>query len=908
MPVPAAESIVSDIGHGAFGGRYGLRRFSEMLGQTCGQRQLWIELRPQKLLTPANWQGPVSNAYAYTIAETWDGRILDIVGVKTDTETLTRVESLARCQAAAGRFYYNDATLYVRLTGDVDPDTLNVVAQFGVFVGSHGVAQPTLGPSRITNGTFEAWTGAVPDGWSHSESAGITLGKESTIVYEGTYSAKETFAAAANGATGELSQTFSDLAVGQAYRFSLAYRVSAAITVRLYAWDTVGVYVLSDGRSTGNAAAFDFLPPERDEWRRLTFDFVAATATTRFVIWARNVTGAALTGVAYFDDVKLQPIHRFEYQQPLVSFGGFPTIESRRSDAFYGPVSVGIGDIALANGNGYLESLLAAYDWIGAEVILRVGGRFPGGANEVLMEDCPIVETARVAGLTVTDREVRLRLDNERTIYRESLPRRRYDEATYANLAQQDKGRCRPIVFGVVTGMRPARRSLTADGYGVYEIADVADAPGAGIKTIDYIYAYESEEAATARDSTRRIILSASSGELTADLTNGIFTIDRDVKPIRVTYENNRVDFDIGGGALVSELLPGLYHVELVPEFGDPASIAGYLAGRMNADAGTADITVTYGESTHKFTIAKGAGTLNLLCATGANKHRAMWKVLGFNPNTDRTGALTYTADATTFGSVDEHIIRCDATAYRDDTSGTYTGTASATIQLAPDIVRALLHCWMKVPLAQIDTASFVAARAVCTQNLAVYLGAERSIAELFEAIEASVHADITLEGGVWYFRPRDTSTPADIVDAYDYDILPGFEGDYDPEDYYEIVVVGYSPDPVTGEPKVEQKTTSSVGARWNRHKQRTWQTYLSLAANVTARRDAIATLASTKRRRYRLLVKGKALQLVPGKKLRITRSAGLGTTAPSALLVRVLGARHDWAAWASDLDVVEVV
>jgi hypothetical protein len=80
----------------------------------------------------------------------------------------------------------------------------------------------------------------------------------------------------------------------------------------------------------------------------------------------------------------------------------------------------------------------------------------------------------------------------------------------------------------------------------------------------------------------------------------------------------------------------------------------------------------------------------------------------------------------------------------------------------------------------------------------------------------------------------------------------------------------------------------------------------LSADADATDRATAIATVAGKKPRRFELAVRGKALLLPVGSKCQITRSRGLGTTPPSAVLVRILGKTDDWMNWTSRLLVIE--
>ena len=184
MPVPASDAIASDVGHGALGVRYELRPMRDLLGETSGQRHVWAELRPKKVMASGSWTSGGGGTYYYqAVGATFDGVMLPVVGVKTLTETLTQLEygralTVGTC-AAAGDY------VYVRLTGDADPAATTVIVELGIHVGSHGVYQPLLFSDRLTNGELEAWSGTVPDSWTVSTS-GATLDKTTSDPLAGT--------------------------------------------------------------------------------------------------------------------------------------------------------------------------------------------------------------------------------------------------------------------------------------------------------------------------------------------------------------------------------------------------------------------------------------------------------------------------------------------------------------------------------------------------------------------------------------------------------------------------------------------------------------------------------------------------------------------------------------------------
>jgi len=933
VPVPASDAIASDVGHGALGVRYGLRPFRDLLGETVGQRHLWVELRPKKLLT--SWTSEGGGLYSKAVSETSDGIVLDVVGVQTLTETLARVESQAL--AVAGRFYYSGATLYVHLTADANPSGTSVVALLGVHVGSHGVVQPVLGPDRLANGSLDAWTGAVPDGWTDdaSVSAGtVTIDKTASDPLQGSYAARLTFAAA-TGNKG-IRQQFTTLLAGAAYRLSGAYRITSTasgLRVVLKVSDASTAYLLSDGRTIGTGDAFAD-DAGSGEWRRFAFDFACPSwGTLRILLRGETVSGTQ-TGTVDFDDVKLQPVSRYAYHEPLLSLDSLPTIESARADAFWGEMSSALGSLSLLNGGGRLEPLIAAYDWLGADAIVRVGGRYQLGGNETLLEDCPVIASGKLGAPTVTDGGVTFDLEDDRKLLIRTLPTRTYNNNGGVDAyTQPDRGRVRPLLWGTKTGIRPVQYDIHYTGggpipLGSYEVVDCTDWP-VGLAWIDYVYWYEDESAASARSLARRVrVGSTGTSSIAETLTTGRFNVLHDMRPIVLTQETNKVQFSIGAGALVATLT---MTDPAYPLYGlatyDPKGLCEEVAYGMNTAAGTSDISCTFIDSTQKVRIAKTAGTLSLLCKTGAQAQTGIWDILGFDAATDKTGSRSYDADAVfTSGAMDQ-VLRVDARGYRDDVVGTYTGTSYADIEKAPDIARFILRVILGVPASSIDLPSFVAARVVADRPCSLYIGSTRTVGDVFSELETSGDMDLVLNGGIWYCLTRDTSVPAGTPDLVDADYL-SFDSYYSPDDLFGTVTLSYNESPDGGDPinasrwyigyaphsrtEMGEATDATVALRHGRPNRRTFATCLRDAADATtnpARLQEIATQASTKRRRFRFSTKGKALRAPVGGKLRITRTRGLDTTgALSQVLVRVLSKRDDWARWVSDVEAIEVV
>ena len=106
--------------------------------------------------------------------------------------------------------------------------------------------------------------------------------------------------------------------------------------------------------------------------------------------------------------------------------------------------------------------------------------------------------------------------------------------------------------------------------------------------------------------------------------------------PITLSATSNKLDFDEGGSELNATLTAKTYK--------DPHDLASAIQTAMN-DLAVAGITVTYSNTTGKFTIVSDGATLNLLWSTGANTANTIAGKIGFSAAADDTGALTYTSD-----------------------------------------------------------------------------------------------------------------------------------------------------------------------------------------------------------------------------------------------------------------------
>lgn len=107
--------------------------------------------------------------------------------------------------------------------------------------------------------------------------------------------------------------------------------------------------------------------------------------------------------------------------------------------------------------------------------------------------------------------------------------------------------------------------------------------------------------------------------------------------PIILAATDTKLDFNETGPTLrAATIAAGAYK--------DPHALAEAIQTAMN-DVATDAITVTYSDTTGKFTIASAGALLELLWNTGANAANTNGDKIGFSTAADDTGAVTYTSD-----------------------------------------------------------------------------------------------------------------------------------------------------------------------------------------------------------------------------------------------------------------------
>lgn len=781
--------------------------------------------------------------------------------------------------------------LYVHLGDDSDPADTTVVAALSFHYASRTMTHPDLGPDKFTNGSLDDWTSGDLDTWVGTGAG--SEAEETTEIKSGS-AAKLTVTGVQDRTE---SQSLTTFVAARLYRYSGYYYTDGDVDAQIVVADGVvgrqwvvpghgfinaasarqwvvpghgminevgAVGLQSDGR-TEEAAGLAYLTLDRTggEWRRFCFDFRAFNATQRLIFRALGDGGTS--GTVYFDEIEVRRIWRYHQHEPRLSQRSIPAISSGSNDIFFGGKRITSGAIKLDNTDGNIEELIPQLEWINQDVYVRYGGEFQDG-QEILIDDYRKALTGLIQRLETTDADATFQLLDVRTFFHIILPTRVYDDLTFSNLDTAGfLGKPRPILFGVKENITPARIDLPANNYGKYEICDCTDATN-GIKAIDAVYAYVDKDAADARDSTRCKTL-VEGTDYTEDLTNGQFTIDKDCGPYEVTELNDWMTFhdDAPPG--------GDHHIHLTAGLYTAAGLATHIGTLMDAE-GDDDFTVTYSDSTHKFTIASDGGTFELHPIDANFPGPGIYPVIGFDISDMKTGATSYTGDHVTFTDADkDHILRADAQGYKDDAGGTYTGTGSAIVEVGSDICYYIMNRFMRKAASIRDITSFEAARSRAAEALCIYLDESTSTKKVFDSLEYSNVANISVDGnGTVFYEIYIGEIPADIITLEDRDILQ-FSSSKSGQDVYSTIRVLYDEDPSLGTFEARESSDAGVGVRLGRPDAREFETYLKLADNAISVSGRMLELARTTARKIKITVRGgRMMRLRVGNKFKLTR------------------------------------
>jgi hypothetical protein len=859
----------------------------------------------------SGWSVNSGACYVCPMEPNFDDVPRDVVGVLVAGDTLRRVTSLAECVSTPGTFFYAPdqefstmplwdsfvwdsfywdqfRALYVHLSDDTDPSLQPVIAELSFWIADEATAVANLGDDFADNGSFESWPSGSLASWTVPAPGAYAWTQEATTVRRGSYSVKATTpTTAANGTNSEIYEPWT-LVAGQRYQVTGLYFKDNATPsgvgvvkpyVRIH--DVTNTRdVTADGRDTDAVSAATRLELEgpSGEWRAFTFDFIAPSTSVRVYLGLQNVSGGVSFGTTFFDDVRVCPVYRVELADSRILDGSIPSGGHGSQDTLFGGRQVGVGGIQTNNADGLMERLFSTrsgFDWIGRAVVVYMGDR-----------DVPFSEwrkqyTAHVTEIPIDDLAVALNVADAFEFYTSKVAPAQFSAQDYTALDSRFEGATKPQWWGAVTGIPPIGIAKDATtGYRTYVLADMTHAPN-GIVAVSAVYAYESDQAAANADTTSRVAL-VDGTDFSKDLANGRISILSDAEVVRIDLESSRLDFDTGSPLAIT-VPTGVYIRR---------TLAATIQTLLNA--ASSGFTVTYSETTHRFTITKASGTLSLLSNTGTTgKASGLWNLLGFKTDADKSAALTYTSDEALFvpDDVDNaHVLRVDGTGYKDDAAGTYTGTGNAPIEKMPDVVRHVWRKHLRQSLRSIDSSSFAAARVTAPESLWVYLNESLTAKEFFNRMEQTAQADLVVDGdGVLYCTPYDAAAPAEI-ELTDPDFI-AWASSVPNRDTYSNIAIEYAQDPGTGRWRTRGAPYPETSARFSRQEKRTVHTYLSNAADAQARLEDVSRWASEPRLQVKTTVAGRLIRARVGTKLALTRERG---PALNGDRFRVVSIHHD--------------
>ena len=760
--------------------------------------------------------------------------------------------------------------LYVHLADGSSPARTSVLVSLSTWLSERGQAVPQLGREKLTDGGFEEWDSSSElTHWSEIMNSGFALSQETELVRSGSFAARIDW----DGTAG-ISFIFQPetTVVGAWYRVSGEYLTGpendASDPIRIGVGNGTAGFLLAGGRSTGGEGVD--LQRTGGEWRRFYFDVLAHTAAPVVRILARCNSGQP--GFLVVDRVSFRPIYSWEQAHPRLLEGSTPTAELGTNDALFGGDKVGRGDLRLVNADGFFSELLGSFASLGQEAHVYESGTFRDG-QPIPADDWRPVFTGRTQRPVVEDAVAQIPLRDGRGDLHRQVPPRKYSQLDQPRLDLSQEGKSRPVWLGPKTGISPVRIDFSEDGFGVYELADTGwDLPfplaPAGLKSIDAVYAYASREAAAARLAADRALLTPGT-HYSVDLVRGTLTVLVHLGPF-ILPDDLFLDFDTGGSTLSATIQAGTY--------ASVSEVAAETQAAIRAEIGGGDVTglCEFDVEAKSYRVGRTSGTFNLRAQSGPNRDLGIYSLLGFAASADQTGMSSYLGSPVLTDVDKQHVIRVDGEGYKDDSSGTYTGSADGLITLGADVARLLWHRFMGRSLALVDEPSFAAARTARPAKLGLYLRSEESTAAVLEALKLSTLSDIVIDGaGRVSYLPYSSTVPASAEQLFDRDYL-AWSMSRPIRDVHAEVLVEFDLDASTGTPRVRRKAMPEVALTAGRSEAKTVRTYLTVGNDAQAVAQDLATLAAAQPREVALQLKSRLRDARPGTVVRLTRDAGL--------------------------------
>ena len=373
-------------------------------------------------------------------------------------------------------------------------------------------------------------------------------------------------------------------------------------------------------------------------------------------------------------------------------------------------------------------------------------------------------------------------------------------------------------------------------------------------------------------------------------LATGQITVTDDPGPYSVIAGEESISF---GASLTAKIQPGLYSA---------ADLATQVGAAMAGAAALTTYSASYSETTHLITIAGPSHDLKI--SSGTDKK--LYGLLGFT-GADRAAGTSHVGDVALFDDPDtDHVIRVDGQGFKDDASGTYTGTASALIEVGADILRAISLIWLKRPAALIDEASFQLARDRAPESIGAYMNKAISTKLIFETLEFSNIGNISIGGdGTIFYDVYVGDVPTGTVTVEDTDFT-AFGITQEAADVYKTIRVNYDQDPEGVDFPSRFVTNTDVQARFGRPDSKDFNTWLVSPDGAQAAANRLGELAKAPAHQLRGTVRGKLLDHRVGAKMRVTRSrAATAGGLLSSAIYRIISLRQNYALGISQVQAI---
>lgn len=598
----------------------------EEIAAPAGERVVVARCAPS-VRAPSAWAVYSGNVWASPWIAVLDGTPLDVAEVSTVTYprgTLARASTLAACVTTAGTWFYaldelapaalnlarwgdgfvwdtsawgGYPSLYVNLGGD-SPDDEIVTVSPEVIAATRSLVLPTLAATDELGGvgTFDAWTAGAPDGWTGSVSGDGAITQAAG--FEGGYSAELSCGRTKDETKATLTGAALTLVAGDAYHAQGYYltddpalramltAVSTEVSIDYRFWrDGRHVVTLDDGIALAHTGA---------RWRYASFLFLARDtsihapgASSVKLKFGANKSGDLRGDSARvrFDGWTLRRVRRFARAHGRIA--GDVSLETGITSATsFGGKTIGGVELSLSNADGAFDRAAHDFTWAGSSVAVEMlarrelrastrdrHGRFLTVSRAAgwrpAIGAAPSDARAIAAGVVQepvrTDDALSLRADEFRALlYERRAAARTYPSDLDPDMDPRIAGRARPVALGTITEVDPARIGKTADGVGVYELADPRWS--GGLYALDSARLYADSDAASRRDANLSLELLDVPGALTQDLAECKIAGATPLKPFVLDTEHEYLTIVVEGVTYDLRLLVGSEtEIELEP-------------------------------------------------------------------------------------------------------------------------------------------------------------------------------------------------------------------------------------------------------------------------------------------------------------------------------------------------------